>query len=791
MQLTQARPLAQYLVLLVLSILIPSILLAGSLVWHISALDRERADGQALQLARTAAGAVDRDLEGSTETLLALASSPSLLNGDFAAFHRQAKEAMMYRGLNVLMRAPDGQQILNTRVPWGTPILAQKLSEFDRKVIATRQPVATDLVIGAVTQDWILALSVPVIDGDNVRYILSMSIEPEHIRRIIAATPRAKEWIIAVSDRTGRLIARSVEQENFVGRDMDPELKSWSSNVEGVHRTPALAGATVVRGYHWSSRSGWLVAAFVPASVVDAPLRRMWATFSLLVLALGGLAVPLAYFVSRAIANPIAVAAHSAHALGRGEIVGLETSRLDEANLLSAALSSASLELQNRTDALAAKEQRFRSVFEQSAVGFDHLDMDGKVLAVNHRLCALLGYTREECMQKDFKFQTHPDDRPAVDGMIADLLSGKVEHFAIEKRLISKSGEPVWVHVTSSIVRGTDGQPLYRSSVVEDIRERRKSREAAARLASIVQASPDAMISTCLEGNIETWNAGAERLFGYTAEEITGKPLMLLVPQDRKDEYDVNLAAISTGAVVNIETVRRHKDGTRIDVSLAAAMIIADGHHRSISITMEDIRGRKRRESHIILLNRELAHRVKNTLAVVQSIANQTVRSTPDPHRFRLAFQGRLQSLAAANDLLVQTSWGGLELSDFIERQLAPLMPRNTMQLSKDGPTVTVPADLSIPLGLALHELGTNSIKYGAWSNPGGKVAITWKLAAEDADGGQRLVLSWTELNGPPVATPTRSGFGTLLIERGIPGARVTRRFERSGVECTIDLPMK
>ena len=198
-----------------------------------------------------------------------------------------------------------------------------------------------------------------------------------------------------------------------------------------------------------------------------------------------------------------------------------------------------------------------------------------------------------------------------------------------------------------------------------------------------------------------------------------------------------------------LETVRRSKQGTLIDVALSIVPIKSQNVVTSISVTMEDNRDRKRREEHIMLLNRELAHRVKNTLAVIQSIANQTMRSSPAPDQFRAAFQGRLQALAAANDLLMQTSWDGADARDFIGKQLAALMPHSSVQLKMDGPHVVIPAELSIPLGLALHELGTNAMKYGAWSVPGGQVRLNWLVDQSNPANVRRLVMTWTEENAP------------------------------------------
>lgn len=777
------------LVLLVLSILLPAVLLVGGLIWRIGQLDRVRADQQALQLARGVAADLDREADGWIETLLALASSPSLLRGDLEQFHRQASETLRFRQLHALVRMPDGQQIMNTRVPFGALLPRSPLSDVERDVIDKRSPRVSNLVVGGVSQTWVLGLSVPVVRDGNVAYVITMSIDPEYIRRIITQSPRDPDWVVAVSDPSGRLIARSEDHASYVGRIIHSNVKSWSVPPEGVHHTPALKGGMVLRGYRWSSKADWLVAAFVPTHVVDAPLRNLWQIFALIALGLTAASVPLIYRLGRQIAAPIRAAAIDAHRLGEGQPIVAQASPLREANELSTALASASVALRERTTALARNEARFRSVFEQSAVGFEQVALDGRYMGVNERLCKLLGYTREECLSKTFKILTHPDDWRAEEDLIASLTKNELPHYELEKRLIAKDGTPKWVRVTSSMVRDEYGEPLHRISVIEDVTERRRAREAAARLGAIVQASQDAMISASLDGIIETWNPGAESLFGYPEAEIVGQSLDLLVPADRKQELRVKLETAAQGKILKVETVRLHKDGTPIDVtSTASPIMTAKGIVSSLSVTMEDIRERKGREAQVLLLNRELAHRVKNTLAVIQSIASQTLRSTPGPEEFRIAFQGRLQALAAANDLLIQTNWQGSELSDFVSRQLAPLMPRTPRKLVKTGPVVRLPPDFLIPIGLALHELGTNAVKYGAWSTDTGQVQVTWSI--ERTGDERRLVLTWTEAGGPPVSPPVRRGFGTTIIERGIPNATIERTFATTGVVCKIDIPL-
>lgn len=787
---SRPRPLAHFVALLLVSILLPILVLVAALVSRVGQLDREQANKQALQVALAVSADMDREIDGSIASLLALATSVELKQGNLAQFYEHAKQAMAYRQLHVLLRNPDGQQILNTRVPFGTPILKQALSVTDQQVFVSRQPVVSDLVVGAVMQTWVLGLSVPVIYDDEVRYILSLSLEPKFFQSVLTLSVPTEGWIIALSDRTGRLIARSVEHAEYVGREMNSDVRALSSGPQGGHRSLTMAGEEVVRGYVRSKKSGWLTAAFIPSAVVDAPLMALWRLFTLVSLAMTAIVVPLMYLLTRQITGPIATAVDAAHELGRGDIVTATPSRMREANDLSIALEQASRDLRDRTNALVDTEARNRSVFEQSAVGFEQVALDGRLLGINDLLCKLLGYTREECLAKTFKTLTHPEDWGAEEKLIGAMLNGELPHYTLEKRLITKSGEPIWVRITSAAVRDADGKAICRTSVVEDVTEWRKAREASARLAAIVQASPDAMFSTCLSGNVETWNPAGTILFGYANDEIIGQSLMVLAARAKPTEFADNLAALLRGEILKLDAKWRHKNGTFIDVAVSAAPIRTKDQISSISLTVQDIRDRKKREAHILLLNRELAHRVKNTLAVIQSISNQTMRSTPDPKCFRVAFQGRLQALSSANDLLMQTSWDGSELKDFIDRQLAPLMPKGSAHLSKDGPLVIVPAELTVHLGLALHELGTNALKYGAWSMPAGHVRLTWEVQHAVEAESPRLLLTWTEQGCRPIKAPLRRGFGTSLIEKGIPDAIVERHFRPEGLICTINVAL-
>jgi two-component sensor histidine kinase len=180
------------------------------------------------------------------------------------------------------------------------------------------------------------------------------------------------------------------------------------------------------------------------------------------------------------------------------------------------------------------------------------------------------------------------------------------------------------------------------------------------------------------------------------------------------------------------------------------------------------------------LLTRELSHRVKNSFAVLQSILNATLRTTSDPKTFAENFKGRLHSMAAAQDILTSSDWHSAELEALARGQLAAYAAPGNPRIRISGSKVLLPSELAVPIGLVLHELGTNAAKYGALSTSTGEVSLSWSVI--DVDGAQDLQIEWREQGGPSVQAPERQGFGSTLIERGLANARVERHFEVNGV---------
>ena len=314
------------------------------------------------------------------------------------------------------------------------------------------------------------------------------------------------------------------------------------------------------------------------------------------------------------------------------------------------------------------------------------------------------------------------------------------------------------------------------------------SLNATQRIASIVESSADAIVSKDLNGVITSWNYGAKQMFGYTAEEVVGNPITILIPPDRHDEEPAILERIRRGErVAHYETVRMRKDGSRIDISLTVSPVQnTEGKIIGASKIARDITDRKNAEAQITVLAREAEHRARNVLASVQAAVHLSHSDTPEGLKHTI--EGRIQALANVHRLFVESRWAGAELHSLVKEELAAYCRDGEGRARIDGPRLLMRPDIAQAVAVALHELATNAAKYGALSVAQGYVRVEW---SRGSDG--RLVLRWTETGGPPGKPPTRQGFGTRVMDSIIRGQlKGDMRFDwrAEGLACEIVLPV-
>ncbi len=314
----------------------------------------------------------------------------------------------------------------------------------------------------------------------------------------------------------------------------------------------------------------------------------------------------------------------------------------------------------------------------------------------------------------------------------------------------------------------------------------------AERLASIVESSDDAIISKDLNGIIRSWNGGAERIFGYTADEVIGKHITILIPTEKHGEEPAILGRIIKGERVDhYETIRQRKDGSLLHISLTVSPIRdSEGTIVGASKVGRDITESRRARERQNLLFKEMNHRVKNSFAVASGVVSVSARLASSPRELASAVQARLGALARAHDLTLPKDLDDADsrkarLSELIQAILAPY-DTGAGHIEIAGPEIECGPTASTAFALLLNEFATNSVKYGALAEPSGRVAVQWS-----ADGALRLVWSESGIrSAPPPAD--KQGFGGVLVDATVAGLRgtFTRDWLDGGLRLQLEVPL-
>jgi PAS domain S-box-containing protein len=271
--------------------------------------------------------------------------------------------------------------------------------------------------------------------------------------------------------------------------------------------------------------------------------------------------------------------------------------------------------LHRAKEALHEQDGRLAATYDNAGIGIVEVDAEGRFLRVNAQLARLMGYAPEELLGRSMFDETHAEDVDPDHAQFRRQVAGEIDSYSIEKRIKQKDGGYFWAAITSSSVRDAENRFLYAVRVEYDISDRKRAEDAAQQLAAIVESSSDAIISKNLDGMITTWNRGAERLFGYAAEDVIGRPITILIPPDRLSEEPEILARIRRGERVDhYETIRQRKDGSLVDISLTLSPI-RDGHGKIVGISKiaRDISERKEIEAKL----RDSKHRLQELLAAI------------------------------------------------------------------------------------------------------------------------------------------------------------------------------
>ncbi len=668
--LSTPRPLRHLLIALGCAIVAPLVLFGAYAGLRLANAQLDQIREELMSEARMLSSDVDREITGEIETLLGLAGSPSLRQGDFAEFRRQAEAALTLRQSgNIMLVDRDMRQLVNTAVAFGTSLPNIPVPESVERALATGKPQVTGRFKDPVTKRLVYGVILPVqIDGEN-RYALVRSPNPQALARVIAANELPFGRQAMVFDAAQHILTQddATIGKEMIGKEWPPALRH-RAGADGVFEFIDSEERPSVGAYTWSELTGWASAVWAPKAVLGAPLWALWRTLGWMALLAFTLVVVSALWLGRLIAGSVGRAARTAIAWGEGGSLSLNGTPVAELNTLMAEFREAAARRQTAEGLLRDSEQRLRFALNAAQLGWWQYNPLTRVVSGDSRFKEIFDLADREVAMDQIMKRVFPDD------------AGRV-------------------------------------------------REA----------------------------------FEAALDPAGSKPLAIAFRLHRDDGQDRWLEA---HGLAYFEGTGRERRAVRIVGTVA------------------DITERKENEEKAHLLTREINHRAKNMLSVVDAIAHQI--SAGHPEDFAESFSQRIQALSANQDLLIRNEWKGVEIGDLVRAQLAHFAHLIGPRIDVQGPRLLLRGASAQAIGLALHELATNAGKYGALSTDTGRVDIRWGI------NGDSLTMSWTERDGPSVSAPKRRGFGTIVMkamaERSLNG-EVQLDYARSGVTWRLTCP--
>jgi PAS domain S-box-containing protein len=705
-------------------VIVLAILIAG--IWGVAArtaavLQADIAKLVAAQMSATVkyvADDIDRKIQSRIDTLNELVRA---ISPDIASNPARLREQLQ-RHHTSIAEFPTGVYVVNGA---GTIVAEQRFIEgrlggslkdraFFITAMATGKTTVGSPVVGRFKKEPVMTVAVPVLDAAGKAVaVLAGSLHPSDPNLFgeledakigstgyfVVASPK-DHLIISATDKSRILQALPAPGVNPL---LDRRL---SEGFEGAGIARSSLGVDVMTVSRNMKSTGWVIVAAIPTAEAFAPIatlqRQIYAAALLMSVAI---ALVLYFVLSRLLA-PIEATGARIQRMTHGEepLVPLPVLRNDEIGRLvdnfnrllaerlrlESSLRSEIAERQRAENSLKANEELMRGGFQQAAVAIAHIDTGTcRILMANDKFCQLLGYAQHEAVGTDIRTLMPAEELPACESDRTQLLAGTIRLSGRELRLIKKRGELLWVHCGLSLMRDERGLPGNFIAVFEDISARKEADEARARLAAVAEGSNDAIFIRDVEGRIVYWNDGATHYYGYTADEISGKSSAFLVPSELLEERQRNWEKLLKGEpVANFETVRLHKNGTRLDVSISVSPVKDQaGKLIGMATIARDITERKQAEktraylaaivdgSHDAIVSRSLDRNILSWNAAAERLFGYSAEEATGRNISMLIPDDRMEESRRNRDLLASgTAVSGYE----------------TVRLAKNGRRVDV-----------------------------------------------------------------------------------------------------
>lgn len=792
------------LYLLVALAILPAVAIQA---WNEVALRRERtadAEAQALRLAQFAAAEMQRLADGGRVLLTTLASAVSIRVRDREGCLSLVEQATAGLPQFAVIGAFDQQGSWICRTGLGLPS-AEATEPWRGLVLNAAEPVVIGYVPGGERGLLLLGRAFTTLAGD-IGGALVVGIDLDWLRDYIAARGLPPGGSMTVADRSGRVLVRLPDQVEPGQVILNPALLTASRagtseavGPDGVRRIIGFVPPADPLGGDFLVLVG--IAKAPAMAAIDNATRRgvilivLGAALSLLAAGLGA-----RLFIRR----PAQALLSAAEAWGRGELsarTGLPSGG-DEFGRLAGAFDSMAAVLQARERELEASHKALRerdemlALVELSAdIGAWDFDIATRTVRGTPNFFRLHGVEPSEgpVPHERVRASQHPADRPRIAAEFAAVVASAADQFEVEYRVKGPDGWR-WLLGRGHVVRDARGRATSYAGIDMDISGRKRDeaalRDGEARLRLALEAGRMGVFDVDVASRRLIWDETERQLYGVDPDAVPTTPdeaLALVDPEDREACRTAVARAAEDLSDYRAEfRVALPDGGTRWLAQRGMVLRDPQGGLRLTGVDW-DITERKLSEQRQQLLIGELNHRVKNLLAVIQSIVQQSGRHATTVEALQQSLRGRLRAMAVAHEILATRRWTGAELEAVLRGTLAPHVEGEPERLALRVDSLTVDPPTAQSLALAMHELATNAIKYGAWSVPGGRVDLDGR-----AEGGCGLTLTWTESGGPQVEPPTRRGFGSLLLDRAFTyetGGEVSLDWRPEGLRCTIRLP--